>query len=168
MLTTVAAVPVPLSDTVCGELAALSVTVKIPLRLPAALGEKVTETVQLAPPASALGLSGHEEVCAKSVKLVLMLVIRNAALWLLVRVTICDVLLVPKACPPYVNVPGLVDAASSPMPFKLTVGFTAALPATVRVLFRVPAAVGVKNTDAVHVLPAASVAGLSGQVVVVL
>ena len=42
----VAATPVPLSVTVCGEPVALSVIVSVPVRLPAAVGVKVMEMVQ--------------------------------------------------------------------------------------------------------------------------
>ena len=41
------ALPVPLRDTVCGLPEALSVTVSVPVREPAAVGVKVTLTVQL-------------------------------------------------------------------------------------------------------------------------
>ena len=43
-----AAAPVPLNDTVCGLAAALSVNVIAPVSVPAAVGVKVTEMVQLA------------------------------------------------------------------------------------------------------------------------
>jgi hypothetical protein len=48
------AVPVPLRETVCGLPGALSVTERVPLRLPVALGVKVTLTVQRAPAANEL------------------------------------------------------------------------------------------------------------------
>lgn len=51
-LTVAGVVPVPLSVTVPGELAAFEVTVSVPVRLPFAVGVNVTLTVQLAPPAS--------------------------------------------------------------------------------------------------------------------
>ena len=41
------AVPVPVSDTTCGELVPLSVIVKLPVRMAATVGVKVTEIVQL-------------------------------------------------------------------------------------------------------------------------
>ena len=47
--------PAPVSETVCGLLLALSVIDSVPLRLPVALGVKVTLMVQLAPGASELG-----------------------------------------------------------------------------------------------------------------
>jgi hypothetical protein len=45
-------IPLPLSFTVCGLLAALSVNVRVPVLAPAAVGVKVTLTVQLIPPAT--------------------------------------------------------------------------------------------------------------------
>ena len=61
---TPATVPVPLSATVCGAPGALSAMLTLAVRLPAAVGAKVTEIVQLAPTASVLGLIGHVFVCA--------------------------------------------------------------------------------------------------------
>ena len=45
-------VPVPVRLAVCGLFVALSVTVKLPLRVPVAVGAKVTLIVQLAPAAT--------------------------------------------------------------------------------------------------------------------
>lgn len=44
--------PVPLRATLCGEPVALSVMVRLPFRVPVAVGVKVTEIVQLAPAAT--------------------------------------------------------------------------------------------------------------------
>jgi hypothetical protein len=55
--------PVPDSDTVSGELLALSVIVIAPARLPAVVGVKATEMAQLAP---ATRLAPHVFVCVKS------------------------------------------------------------------------------------------------------
>ena len=49
-----AVVPLPLSDTCCGLPAALSVTLRDALRVPLAVGLKVTLIVQLAPTANEL------------------------------------------------------------------------------------------------------------------
>jgi hypothetical protein len=43
------AMPTPLSESVCGLLLALSVTVSVPVRAPVAVGVKATLIVQLAP-----------------------------------------------------------------------------------------------------------------------
>lgn len=56
-------VPEPLSETVCGLLASESVSVRAPVRVPVAVGVKVTETEQLAPAASEVP---QLLVCAKS------------------------------------------------------------------------------------------------------
>jgi hypothetical protein len=58
------AVPVPVSVTFCGLEVPVSVTVRVPLRAPRALGVNVTEMVQLAPAASVAGLTGQVLVAA--------------------------------------------------------------------------------------------------------
>jgi len=73
--TSVAAVPVPVKGTVCGLLFALSLKLRVPDLEPVALGEKVTEALQLAPAASVLGLRGQVEVYEKSLRLEVILVI---------------------------------------------------------------------------------------------
>ena len=90
--------PVPLSATLCGLPAALSLMLTAPLRAPEADGAKVTLMVQLAPAANVLGLMGQVLVCAKSPALVPvteMLVIVRAAVPLLVSVTVLAALVVP-------------------------------------------------------------------------
>src|SRR5215216_5451786 len=57
------ATPVPVSASVCGVPGALSLIVTLAVRLPAAVGEKVTEIVQLAPGAIVAGLSGQLLSC---------------------------------------------------------------------------------------------------------
>src|SRR5437764_14923083 len=54
-----AAVPFPLSATVCGLLPALSATDSVPVRAPEAVGVKVTLMEQLAPAAKVAGLVGQ-------------------------------------------------------------------------------------------------------------
>jgi hypothetical protein len=51
--------PVPLNCVVCGEPEPLSLTVKVPLRVPSTEGVKVSEILQLAPAARVLGASGQ-------------------------------------------------------------------------------------------------------------
>ena len=84
--------PVPLRETVCGLFAALSETKSVPLRLPLAMGMKVTEIWQLAPTPSTLP---HELVCEKS-PLMLMSEMLTKVFPVLVRVTVCGELLVPN------------------------------------------------------------------------
>lgn len=51
--------PVPDSGTVCGLLAALSVTTSVPVRAPATVGANVTLMVQVPAAASVAGLAGQ-------------------------------------------------------------------------------------------------------------
>ena len=55
----VSVVAVPVSVTVCGELPALSLKVRTPVRVPATVGVNVTVARQLAPAARVLGLIGQ-------------------------------------------------------------------------------------------------------------
>ena len=83
-------VPVPLKLAVCGLPVALSATLRVPLRVPVAVGLNVTLMAQLALAARVEGLKGQLLVWAKSpllVPVMLMLVIVNAELPLLVNVT---------------------------------------------------------------------------------
>src|SRR5438874_444914 len=75
------AIPVPDTTAVCGLLLALSVTVKIALRVPVAVGVKVTLMVHFPSPRTADVLGGQLLVCPKSPGLVPvkpMLVMVNA------------------------------------------------------------------------------------------
>jgi hypothetical protein len=87
---TVGAVPVPLTDTLCGLPVALSVMVMAPVQAPVAVGVKVTRMGQLAPAAR---LPPQVFVSLKS--LVWMLVIVSVAVPELLNVTVCGLLLVP-------------------------------------------------------------------------
>ena len=83
--------PVPLRATDCGLPAALSLMDPLALRVPMAVGLKVTVIVQEAPAAKVLGLMGQLLVWAKSPGLVplrLMLLMVRAAVPLLVSVTV--------------------------------------------------------------------------------
>jgi hypothetical protein len=75
----------------------LSLTVRLAVRAPVALGVKVTLMVQLLPAARVLGLMGQVLVWAKSpllVPLIPMLLMVSAAFPLLVRLTVCAALVV--------------------------------------------------------------------------
>jgi hypothetical protein len=87
------AVAVPLNETSCGLDAALSVNVTAPVRVPVAVGENVTEIVQLPPAAR---LVAQLLVWAKSPDAPMLLIERTAEP-LLVRVIACAALLVPIA-----------------------------------------------------------------------
>ena len=58
--------PVPASETLCGLLAALSVTLRVPARLPLAVGVNVMLTTQLSPTLRTLGSVPQVLVSAKS------------------------------------------------------------------------------------------------------
>ena len=159
----VAVVPVPLRLMLCGLLPALSVKLKVPVLVPVALGENVTDVPQLAPGPSVAGLSGQVDVDAKSLALLLMLVMVKAEARLLVSVTACDALVVPRACPAKLKLDGLTVTGRTPLPVRLTIGLTLALSEMVSVAARVPVTDGLKKTLTLQLAPAASVLGLSGQ-----
>jgi hypothetical protein len=79
--------------TVCGLLLASSVTVRLPVQLPGAVGVNVTEILQLAPASSVLGAIGHFEVCAKSPETEILLIVSGTD-WVLLRMTPLAVLVV--------------------------------------------------------------------------
>jgi len=105
-----AATPVPVSVTVCGLIGALSVIAMVPLRVPVAVGVRVTLIVQLAPAAR---LAPHVFVTPKSeefVPVTLMLEMARLTLPVFERVTVCAALGVPTCCPVNVRLPGEVFA----------------------------------------------------------
>ena len=168
---TTGAVPLPLKATVCGLPLALSVMVTPALRVPVAVGVKVTLIVQEALAASVLG---QLLVWAKSPALVpvsAMLLMVRSALPLLVNVTAWAVLVVLTCWLPKLRLVGLKLTAGAamvvPEPLKATVcGLPAALSVMDTLALRVPVAVGVKVTLMVQEAPAASVLELLGQVLV--
>jgi hypothetical protein len=76
--TSTEAIPMPVSETVCGLLFALSLTVRVPVRFPVIVGAKLMATVQLELAASEAGARGQVVVSWKSLKLLVMLLIVNA------------------------------------------------------------------------------------------
>lgn len=92
---TAGATPVPVSATVCGLSAALSVMVTLAARVPVAVGPKITLIVQLAPAATELP---HVLLWLKSPLLVpvtAMPAIVSAAKPVFFSITCCDALVVP-------------------------------------------------------------------------
>jgi hypothetical protein len=90
--------PVPPRATLCGLSEALSVRLRLALRLPPVDGVKVTLTLHVPPAASVLGVAGQVLVWAKSPGLVPAMAIPemdNGPVPLLVRVIDLDVLVVP-------------------------------------------------------------------------
>ena len=59
-------VPIPERLTVCGLVLTLSLTVKVPVLVPSAVGVNVTEIVQLPPAANGFGERGQFDICEKS------------------------------------------------------------------------------------------------------
>jgi hypothetical protein len=160
-----AAVPVPLRFTFCGLVLALSLKLMLPVRVPVAFGEKVTETVQLVPAASVAGPTGQFDANAKSLVLIVVLLIVNADDWLLVTVTTCGGLVVPSAWPAKFKLVGTTVTGKIPVPVRLTVGLTVALSEIVRAPVRVPEAAGVKKTETVQLAPAVRAFGFKGHAV---
>jgi len=163
-----AAVPFPLSASVCGLPPALSATDSVPVRAPEAVGVKVTLMEQLAPAAKVAGLVGQAFapvlVAAKSPEAANELMVK-AAVPVLVSVIVIGALVVVSGWLPK---PRLVGAnpmpGAVPFPLSATVcGLLPALSATDSVPVRILEAVGVKVTLMEQLAPAAKVAGLVGQ-----
>lgn len=159
------AMPVPVRLTDCALPAVpllLSVTVRVPARLPAAVGLKVKLIVQLPPTATA---AEQALVAAKSPALApetATALTVSAAVPVLVTVTVCAGLVLPTSCP--ANAAGVERPATGavPVPFRLTVSVLEALPdpelfesLMVNVPLRDPVAVGLKPTVTVQVAEAA-------------
>ncbi len=145
--------PVPLSETLCGLPAASSLIVIEPLRAPVAVGRNVTLTVQLVPAASELPQLFD---WAKSPDAAIEVML-NAALPVLLSVTLWALLLVPTFWVPKLSDVGLTLAAGAvPVPLNETLcGLPAASSVIVTEPMRVPVAVGVKLTLMVQLAPAA-------------
>lgn len=144
--------PAPVSAAVCGEPEALSVTVRVPVRLPVAVGVKVTEMVQLWPAAT---VDPQVLVSAKSPEAA-MVVMASAAAPEFARVMVCAGLVEPVSWLVKVRVAGesaAAGAAAVAVPAKVIVcGEPEALSVMVSVPERLPAAVGAKVTAMVQLL----------------
>ncbi len=134
--------PVPVSRKLCGDPAALSTTVKLPVSAPAVAGENVTAKVHAEPAASALPHVFVPETITKF-PLTVKLAIDNATPPLLVSVTVCAAALSPTPVAANPTVPtGDSDtpAGATPTPFSATVcvrnsSVTASEPAPAPTLF---------------------------------
>jgi len=162
------AVPVPVRLTVCGLPAALSLTARVALLVPAAVGVNLTLMVQLEPAAS---VAPHVVVRVKSPlfpPVMVMLLMESVAVPVSRKVTVCAELVVPISRVLKVrDVGDKLTAEAVPVPVKLTVcGLPRALSLTVRAAVRAPVAVGVNVTLIVQLPAGASVEGLSGQLLV--
>ena len=164
--TVTAEIPVPVRATVWGLPAALSATASTADLAPRANGVNRTLTVQLEPAAR---LVPHVVVREKSPALApaseIEAIVRTA-LPVLLTVTELAALVVPtRRLANVIAVGESVTVGATPVPVRATVcGLPAALSFTVTVAGRAPAAIGPNVTEIVQLAPAASVAGLSGQV----
>lgn len=144
-LTMGAALPVPVSETACGLLAALSVMVKVPRAPPPAVGVKVTLTVHSPPAATA---DAQVLVSANGPETATLLTV-NEAVPLLVIVTTCAALVVLTAWLVKVRVVGerLTAGSARPVPVSSTTcGLPDALSVIVRAPILSPATTGLKTT----------------------
>ena len=153
-----AGVPLPERLTVCGLPLALSVMLSEAVRLPLAEGVNVTLIVQLVPAAT---LAPQLLVCAKSLALVpasARLVMLKVALPVLLRVTVCAVLVVLTAWLPKARLVGERPSTGAvPVPERLTVcGLPLALSEMLSEAARLPLAEGVNLTLIVQLAPAAT------------
>lgn len=148
-------VPVPLKVTVCvlpTTPLLLSVMVSAPVSGPVAVGEKVTLIAQEPLAATLL----PQLLVSSKLALVAMLVMVSAALPVLVRVTVCAVLLVPTNCGEKVRgEDGKLATGAVPVPVKGTIcGLLGSLSVIVTFPVRIPTAVGVNVTVIVQLPPA--------------
>ncbi len=124
---TVGAVPVPDRDMVCGEEAALSLTLSVAVRAPLAVGLNATLIEQFAPAAK---LAPQVLFSVKSDALApptVTLEIVSDAVPVFVKVAICDPLVVPTACAAKVSEEGVNDASGVPGPVEGVIRATKAL-----------------------------------------
>jgi hypothetical protein len=147
-------VPVPVNDTCCGDVAALSVNTRFAIRFPVAPGVNVTVTRHLAPAATLVPQLFVTAKSAAFAPLAAMDVIVKAADPLLVRVTVWLALAVLMFWPPKarVAVDSVTIGTATPVPFSVTdCGELAALSVIVKLAVRFPAIVGAKVTVTVQV-----------------
>jgi len=149
---TVDCVPVPERISFCGLLNALSVTVTLAVRLPVAVGLKVTVMPQLAPAAKVLP---QVLVWAKSPGLappMAMLVMFKVVLARLVMVAVCGALVVPMDCEAKVKLAG-ANLTAVPLPLRAAVCVPPPS-TTLSVADCVPSAFGLNVTEMVQLAPA--------------
>jgi hypothetical protein len=157
-----AALPVPLSATVVGELAALWLMLSVALRAPAAAGAKLTSTVHellaatlppaaQVPPLASAKSPGLVPLSAKLVRL-------SGAVPVLLSVSVWVALVLPTVVAGRVRADDEIDATglvlAVPVPLSaMATGVSVLLWVMLSVPLRVPAAVGVKATKMVQLEP---------------
>jgi hypothetical protein len=147
---------VPDNPITCGLVAAPSVNVSVPVAAPAAAGENVTPTVQLAPAAM---LAPQVLLATLNPALVATPLNESATPKRFVSVTVFAELVVPRVTVPKLN--ELVEKVTGalPVPERLTVcGLLGASSENVRVPVAEPTAVGENVTPTVQFAPAAILA----------
>ena len=166
-------VPVPVSTTVCGLPAALSVMLIAPLRAPVPMGVNATPIWQLLPGASELAQSGGFALAGNGTRLngapTLMLLSARLAKPVLVTVTFCVGLVVLTVCAAKVSTAGAMlmpgTGAAVPLPERLMrCGDPVALLATLMKPLIAATLRGVKVTLRAQFAPAATCAVEIGQV----
>jgi hypothetical protein len=135
----------------------LSVTIRVPLRVPTLTGAKVTLMAQLAPTATVV----PQVLVWAKLPLVVMLPTLRAAVPVLLRVTTWAALVVPVIWPAKVRLTDATLACGEmPVPERIAVWALVETPfelsATVRVALRAPLAVGLKLTVTAQLAPAAT------------
>jgi energy-converting hydrogenase Eha subunit E len=158
-----AAAPVPLSATVWGEPAALSVSTRDAVSVPAAVGLNSTGIVQLAPaakvPPAQVPPDRRKELALVPAKFAEVRVMAVALVFL--TVITCAAVVEPIGVEAKVKLAGLretVSPAAAPVPLSATVcGEPTALSVSTRDAVSVPAAVGLNSTGIVQLAPAANV-----------
>jgi len=154
---------VPDRAAVCGLVLALSVMVRVPVRVPRVVGVKVTEIAQLAPAPKVLGDNGQLEVCAKSPDVEILEII-SGTVSLFFRVTLFPGLTVLITRLAKVRLAGDKLTGAVPVPCNCAIcGEFEALSLTVRVPVRSPGSVGVKVIEILQLSLAANALGDNGQ-----
>ena len=155
--------PVPASATVCGLLVAVSVNVRVAVRVPAAVGLNTTLAEQLAeaarPEPQFVPETEKSEEFAPLMAMLLMVIDEPAPL---VRVTVCGALLEATAVLANERLAGDTDAAlelAAPVPESDSdCGLLLAESMKLRIALRVPAALGLNTTLAEQLAAAARLA----------
>jgi hypothetical protein len=156
------AVPVPPNVAVCGEFETLSVTVSSPVRVPRAVGVKVTEILQFSLAPKVFGDTGQVEVWAKSPEVEIPVMVIGTV-WLFCKEKALIALLVFNNLLPNETVEGDKTAGYNPVPLNCAVwGEVDELSFTLSVPLIPPRAVGVKLTEILQLAPAANVFGEIG------
>jgi hypothetical protein len=157
--------PIPCRATVCGLVAALSTTERVPSRGPSAVGVKLTEIVQAAPDANVAGGVGQVVEKAKSPEVVIEVIVSGVVLFLTLTLCAGAVLFTTRFPNDIVVVD--IPTGTTPVPLRLTdCGLLLASSVTDNVPVRLPVVIGVKVTVITQLVFGPSEAGARGQLLV--